>query len=93
MLANGTNYGEWCGMTGSNRRPPACKADALPAELIPHMEPRVGLEPTTCSLLVSCSTAEPTGHIERRGWDSNPRTPEGLRFSRPAHSASYATPA
>ena len=23
-------------MTGSNRRPPACKAGALPAELIPH---------------------------------------------------------
>ena len=38
MLANGTNYGEWCGMTGSNRRPPACKADALPAELIPHLK-------------------------------------------------------
>ena len=26
----------WCGMTGSNRRHPACKADALPTELIPH---------------------------------------------------------
>ena len=25
-------------MTGSNRRPPACKADALPAELILHIE-------------------------------------------------------
>ncbi len=24
-------------MTGSNRRPPACKAGALPAELIPHV--------------------------------------------------------
>ena len=23
MLANGTNYGEWCGMTDSNRRPHA----------------------------------------------------------------------
>ena len=29
MLANGTNYGEWCGMTDSNRRPLACKANAL----------------------------------------------------------------
>ena len=28
-LANGTNYGEWCGMTDSNRRPLACKANAL----------------------------------------------------------------
>ncbi len=37
MSANGTNYGEWCAMTGSNRRPLACKANALPAELIAHM--------------------------------------------------------
>src|SRR5256885_9352645 len=46
----------WWRMTGSNRRPPACKAGALPAELIPR-DPRqpdigilvglVGLEPTT----------------------------------------------
>ena len=28
--------GCWWEMTGSNRRPPACKADALPAELISH---------------------------------------------------------
>ena len=27
---------KWWRMTGSNRRPSACKADALPAELIPH---------------------------------------------------------
>jgi|AraplaMF_Col_mLB_1032019.scaffolds.fasta_scaffold71971_2 hypothetical protein len=26
--------GKWWRMTGSNRRPPACKAGALPAELI-----------------------------------------------------------
>ena len=26
----------WWRMSGSNRRPPACKAGALPAELIPH---------------------------------------------------------
>ena len=35
--ANGTNYGEWCGVTGSNRRPYACKAYALPAELTPQI--------------------------------------------------------
>ena len=29
MLANGTNYGEWCGVLDSNQWPPACKADAL----------------------------------------------------------------
>jgi hypothetical protein len=28
--------GDWWRMTGSNRRPPACKAGALPAELIPQ---------------------------------------------------------
>ncbi len=27
---------DWWRMTGSNRRPPACKAGALPAELIPR---------------------------------------------------------
>ena len=27
----------WWRMTGSNRRPPACKAGALPAELIPRL--------------------------------------------------------
>ena len=39
---------DWWRMTGSNRRPPACKAGALPAELIPrscrpiqtHTDPR-----------------------------------------------------
>ena len=29
-------YSEWWRMTGSNRRPPACKAGALPAELWPQ---------------------------------------------------------
>ena len=31
-----TQYAKWWGMTGSNRRHPACKAGALPAELIPR---------------------------------------------------------
>ena len=30
-----TPVNHWWRMTGSNRRPPACKAGALPAELIP----------------------------------------------------------
>ena len=37
LLANGTNYGEWCAMTVSNRRPPTCKDGALPTELIAQM--------------------------------------------------------
>jgi hypothetical protein len=45
-------------MTGSNRRPPACKAGALPAELIPQRMEMVGLvgfEPTTPALSRRCS--------------------------------------
>ena len=49
-------------MTGSNRRPPACKAGALPAELIPLrfttrflLVGLVGLEPTTPALSTRCS--------------------------------------
>ena len=47
-------------MTGSNRRPPACKAGALPAELIPQdlanvLVGLVGLEPTTPALSTRCS--------------------------------------
>ncbi len=48
-------------MTGSNRRPPACKAGALPAELIPPLSSSVkmvglvGLEPTTPALSRRCS--------------------------------------
>ena len=34
----GTTAINWYGTTGSNRRPSACKADALPAELIPLIE-------------------------------------------------------
>ncbi len=44
-------------MTGSNRRPPACKAGALPAELIPRccVVGLVGFEPTTPALSTRCS--------------------------------------
>ncbi len=48
----------WWRMTGSNRRPPACKAGALPAELIPRTDNLVGLvglEPTTPALSRRCS--------------------------------------
>ena len=54
---------KWWRMTGSNRRPPACKAGALPAELIPQdsnffkpdLVGLVGLEPTTPALSTQCS--------------------------------------
>ena len=56
------------------------------------MELRVGFEPTTCWLLISCSGHLSYRSIWRREWDSNPRTPKSLRFSRPVHSTSYAIP-
>ena len=46
--------GGWWSVSGSNRRPPACKAGALPAELTPRsrwgMVGRGGLEPPTSRL-------------------------------------------
>src|SRR5690606_19048178 len=51
----------WWRLTGSNRRPPACKAGALPAELNPQilyyafLVGLVGLEPTTPALSTRCS--------------------------------------
>ena len=50
----------WWRMTGSNRRPPACKAGALPAELIPHdlftsVVGLAGFEPATPALSRRCS--------------------------------------
>ena len=52
----------WWSWSGSNRRPTACKAAALPAELQPHtvssnqsMVGLVGFEPTTPALSRRCS--------------------------------------
>ena len=44
--------GCWWSLSGSNRRPSACKADALPAELRPRRDVvgRGGLEPPTSRL-------------------------------------------
>ena len=64
-LQPGYRQGVWWRMTGSNRRPPACKAGALPAELIPQafssrwvalkLVGLVGFEPTTPALSRRCS--------------------------------------
>ncbi len=56
---------EWWAIPGSNQWPPACKAGALPTELIAHisfdsswrrMVGRAGFEPATNWLKVNCST-------------------------------------
>jgi hypothetical protein len=60
---------KWWSQTGSNRRPPACKAGALPAELWPHFD-------RSCSRLRQSAVARaPTlpgvpgfrGSFDRRG--------------------------
>ena len=55
-----TAQSNWWRMTGSNRRPPACKAGALPAELIPRdlfksVVGLAGFEPATPALSRRCS--------------------------------------
>src|ERR1700752_1147064 len=84
-------------MTGSNRRPPACKAGALPAELIPQvrnwsgMVGLVGLEPTTPALSRRCSNQlsyRPfTIVVKRPEWDSAPTRCQSTKLfsAQPAH--------
>ena len=77
----------WWSRTGSNRRPPACKAGALPAELRPHLRQEVvglgGLEPPTSRLSSARSnqlsykpSTEPRWHQKapaRHAWKARPR--------------------
>ena len=52
MRCHSTQNANWWSQSGSNRRPPACKAGALPAELWPRdkMVGLGGLEPPTSPL-------------------------------------------
>ena len=52
------NTPEWWRRTGSNRRPPACKAGALPTELRPR-RPRAAPQPAPASHLVGQGGFEP----------------------------------
>ena len=52
-------YRFWWSQTGSNRRPHACKARALPTELWPLMKPRPTWEPR----LGASSTCSPEGSM------------------------------
>src|SRR6185369_10966250 len=79
----------WWRMTGSNRRPPACKAGALPAELIPHlrMVGLGGLEPPTPALSRRCSN-----QLSYRPFTFVVKRP--VRVSQvPRHDAVHAQPA
>lgn len=55
------DHGRWCGVLDSNQRPSACRADALPAELIPHIKCFVCASRVTtpCLRLRSTSFMEP----------------------------------
>ena len=50
MCAQSIRSMSWWSLSGSNRRPPACKAGALPAELRPRVVGLGGLEPPASPL-------------------------------------------
>jgi hypothetical protein len=74
----------WWALTGSNRRPLACKASALPAELnAQKMVTRRGFEPLHASVKGWC--VEPLHQraiVKRKVWrrerDSNPRMADAI---------------
>ena len=75
-------------MAGLNRRPPACKAGALPAELIPLMVGLGGLEPPTSPLSgvrsnqLSHKPLKMTSEHTMRKHERKPR-PSPTDFNRP----------
>ena len=48
----------WWSQTGSNRRPHACKARALPAELWPRTRRRMHFTALDCALAFACATTQ-----------------------------------
>ena len=76
----------WWTMTGSNCRHPACKAGALPAELIVHVVTRPGIEPGIPPWKGGVLTAWPTG---QNGSSSRTRTYDRSVNSRLLYRLSY----
>src|SRR5690606_22886968 len=93
FLANDVRPGiQWWSRTGSNRRPPACKAGALPAELRPLLDEgtMVGLD--RLELSTSPLSGVRSNHLSYR---PKTRAPDGPRNetksrSRPAAAARAA---
>ena len=62
--ASATLDQEWWSQTGSNRRPEACKATALPTELWPRLNPPRKLIPGPTSIMVGLGRFElPTSRL------------------------------
>ena len=76
----------WWTMTGSNCRHPACKAGALPSELIVHVVTRPGIEPGIPPWKGGVLTAWPTG---QNGSSSRTRTYDRSVNSRLLYQLSY----
>ena len=80
-----TKPGRWWSRTGSNRRPPACKAGALPAELRPHVVSPKAMT-TTCDRRFAKQNAESITPLEHAS-DSLAAFDAGLRPRQPRSAA------
>ena len=88
---------EWWSQTGSNRRPPACKAGALPTELWPQLSSPRRLSPTAGGLVGPGRVELPTSRLS--GVRSNHlsygppvrRTPRGFAHGGPGNQERFKT--
>jgi hypothetical protein len=82
--ANGGPADQWA-VTGSNRRPPACKAGALPAELTAQVKPRVHPPPSVAFRARPPRPRIETRNRKRSSWPRSGRisfgddAPSGIR--------------
>ena len=64
LCTGGFSHRSWWSQAGSNRRPPACKAGALPAELWPLCEPFFAWRRSLLTHLKSCGEVVGLGRVE-----------------------------
>jgi hypothetical protein len=77
---------------GSNPWPPACKAGALPTELIPHWRPRRDSNPHLPARQAGALTTELHGHVVVRGGIEPPPSAVSERRSQPTELPDTGTP-
>src|SRR6185312_4056967 len=90
-----THRSSWWSQSGSNRRPPACKAGALPAELWPRFSEESA---QGCAVLIGSSRRDPREVMVGLGGLEPPASPlSGVRSNhlsyRPRDRAPEPTPA